>query len=77
MFPNNFKEVPPFLERIRTTIVLGIKDGEQIDKDTLHMSMPPPLEARSYRTMYAFGNCIHVSNVEKHDNLLQWCSHNI
>jgi len=52
VFPNNFKEVPPFLEQIRTTIVLGIKDGEHVDKDTLHMSMPPTLEARSYQTMY-------------------------
>jgi len=30
------------------------------------MSMPLTLEARSYRTMYAFDNHIRVSNVEKH-----------
>jgi len=48
VFPNNIKELPPFFERIRITIVLGIKDGEQIDKDALHMSMPPTLEGRSY-----------------------------
>jgi hypothetical protein len=66
VFPNNFKELPPFLERIRTTIISSIKDGVYIDKDTLHMSMAPTLEARSYRTMYAFGNCIHVSSAEKH-----------
>lgn len=30
------------------------------------MSMPPTMEARSYRTMYAFSYCVHVSNVEKH-----------
>ncbi len=66
VFPNNFKEMPPFFKQIRNTIVLGIKDGEHVDKDTLHMSMPPTLEARSYQTMYVFGNHIHVSSVEKH-----------
>ncbi len=30
------------------------------------MYMPPTLEARSYRSMYALGNHIHVVNVEKH-----------
>jgi hypothetical protein len=43
-----------------------MKQGETIDKYTLHMSMPPTLEARSYRTMFVFGNHICVSNVEKH-----------
>ncbi|CAM6062576.1 unnamed protein product [Sphagnum tenellum] len=43
-----------------------MKEGETIDKYTLHVSMPPTLEARSYRTMFAFGNHFHVSNVEEH-----------
>jgi ATP-dependent phosphoenolpyruvate carboxykinase len=29
------------------------------------MSMPPTLEVRSYQSMYAFGNHIHVASVEK------------
>jgi hypothetical protein len=43
-----------------------MKEGETIDKYTLHMSIPPTLEARSYQIMFAFGNHIRVSNVEKH-----------
>jgi hypothetical protein len=30
------------------------------------MSMPLTLEARSYHVIWAFGNYIHVSNVEEH-----------
>jgi hypothetical protein len=30
------------------------------------MSMPPTLEARSYCSIYAFGNHICVDNVEEH-----------
>jgi len=40
--------VLPFLAWIMIAITLAIKEREQIDKDTLHMSMPPTLEARSY-----------------------------
>ncbi len=39
---------------------------ETIDKGIAHMSMPPTMEARAYRTMYVYGNHIHVSNVEEH-----------
>jgi hypothetical protein len=43
-----------------------IKDGEIIDKDVVHMSMSPTLEASTYHVMYAFGNHLHVLNGEKH-----------
>jgi hypothetical protein len=43
-----------------------MKERETIEKDVLHMSMPPTLEVRSYRTMFAFGNHIHVSIAKKH-----------
>jgi hypothetical protein len=45
---------------IRTAISNAIKDGEEIDKDTLHMSMPPTLPTRSYHLIYALGNHIKV-----------------
>jgi len=48
------------------TIYDAIKVGEEIDKDTLQMSIPPPLTTRSYRLLYAFENHIRVSSVEEH-----------
>jgi hypothetical protein len=43
-----------------------LKGGDTIDQNTIHMSMPPILEDRSYQSMYAFGNHIHVASVEEH-----------
>jgi hypothetical protein len=40
IFPEELKEMPPFPMWIRTAIYNAIKDGEEIDKHTLHMSMP-------------------------------------
>ncbi len=60
--------MPPFPVWIRTAISNAIKDGEEIDKDTLHMSMPPTL-GRSYHLIYALGKHIKVSslkNIQKH-----------
>jgi len=37
-----------------------------IDQETIHMSMSLTLEARSYRSMYAFGNHIYVVSAKKH-----------
>jgi hypothetical protein len=58
--------MPPFAVWIRTAISNAIKDGEEIDKHTLHMSMPPTLATRSYHLIYALGNHIKVSSVEEH-----------
>ncbi len=54
------------LDHLKDAVVLAMKEGETIEKDVLHMSMPPTLEARLYQTMFAFGNQIHVSSVEEH-----------
>ncbi len=56
--------MPPFPVWIRTAISNAIKDGEEIDKDTLHMSMPPTLATTSYHLIYALGKHIKVSSVE-------------
>jgi hypothetical protein len=40
--------------------------GNTIDQETIHMSMSPTLEARSYQLMYAFGNYILVVSAEEH-----------
>ncbi len=61
-FPTFLKEVPPFPMWIRTYIATTIKKGDIIDKDIMHMSMPPMLEAKSCQTMWAFGNHIRVSS---------------
>jgi hypothetical protein len=37
-----------------------------IERDVVHMLMPPTFEAKSYCAMWAFGNHIHVSSVKKH-----------
>ncbi len=66
IFPDHFKELTPFSTWVRNDVVSTMKEGETIDKYTLHMSMPPTLEARLYQTMFAFGNHIRVSNVEEH-----------
>jgi hypothetical protein len=41
IFPKELKKMPPFLVWIRISISHAIKDGEEIDKDTLQMSMLP------------------------------------
>jgi len=66
IFPKELKKMPPFLVWIRIVISHAIKDGEEIDKDTLQMSMPPTLTTRSYRLIYIFENHIRVSSVEEH-----------
>jgi hypothetical protein len=48
IFPAHLKEVPPFPMWIRTFIATIIKEGDIIDKDIMHMSMPPTLEAKFY-----------------------------
>jgi len=66
IFPKELKQMPPFLVWIRIVISHAIKDGEEIDKDTLQMSMPPTLTTRSYRLIYIFENHNRVSSVEEH-----------
>jgi hypothetical protein len=43
-----------------------LKHGEIIDKDVVHMSMLPTLEATTYHVMYAFGNHLCVSSGKEH-----------
>jgi hypothetical protein len=50
---------------IKSSIVIVVKEGEPIEKDVVHLSMPPTFEAKSYRTTWAFGNHL-LSNVEGH-----------
>jgi hypothetical protein len=46
--------------------ITTIKEGETIEKDVVHMFMPPTFEARSYQVMWVFGNHIHVSSAKEH-----------
>jgi hypothetical protein len=72
LFPNHLRQVAFFPTWIRIVLASDIKKGEVIDKSTIHMSMPPTLKAtyhsyvKTYQTMYAFENHLHVCNVEKH-----------
>jgi hypothetical protein len=43
-----------------------IQGGDTIEQETIHMSMSPTLEARSYPLMYAFGNYICVVSAEEY-----------
>jgi hypothetical protein len=47
VFPNHLKEMPHFPTWIRSSITIAIKKGETIEKDVVHISMPP-IEAKSY-----------------------------
>lgn len=47
-------------------IASTLNDGDTINKNTVHMSMPPTLKAMSYWTIYAYGNFICVANAKKH-----------
>ncbi len=51
MFPNHLKEMPHFPMCIRSSTTIAIKKGETIEKDVVHISMPP-IEAKSYQTMW-------------------------
>jgi hypothetical protein len=51
---------------IKSSIVVVVKEGEPIEKDVVHSLMPLAFEAKSYQTMWAFGNHLHVSSVEEH-----------
>jgi len=57
MFLDHHKEVP---------IVVVVKEGEPIEKDVVHLSMPPTFKAKCYQTMWTLGNHLHVSSVEEH-----------
>ncbi len=57
---------PPFPTWIQSVISSTMKEGETMDKNIIHMSMPPTLEATAYWSMYGFGNHLHISNVEEH-----------
>ncbi len=48
MFPNDLAPLPPFAMWIRVSIASTIKNGKIINKDTMHMFMPPTLEVMSY-----------------------------
>jgi hypothetical protein len=65
-FLDHLWELPSFPTWLRAFIALAIQGGDTIDQETIHMSMSPMLEARSYRSMYAFGNHIRLVSVEEH-----------
>jgi hypothetical protein len=48
VFTDYFKEVPPFPKWIRNSIIIIVKNGDKIEKDVVHISMSPPLEAKKY-----------------------------
>ncbi len=66
MFSNDIAPLPPFAMWIKVSIAsVNIRNGEIIDKDMVHMSMPLTLEAMSYRFMYAYGNHTCVSSAKE------------
>jgi hypothetical protein len=48
VFPNDLAPLPPFVMWIEASIASVIRNGEIIDKDMMHMSKPPTLEAVFY-----------------------------
>jgi hypothetical protein len=47
-FLDNLPPLPPFATWIRVSIVSTINDGDTIDKEIMHMSMPSTLQAMLY-----------------------------
>jgi len=66
VFKYHLKEVIPFPKWIKNSIIIIVKEGDKIEKNVVHVSMPPTLEAKSYQALWVFGNHIRVSSVEKH-----------
>ncbi len=68
--------MPSFPTWIQASISSTINNGEEIDKDTMHMSMPPTLEVMLYYTMYAWQShlCFERKRTFNHEWL--WCSYN-
>jgi len=48
VFPNDLAPLPPFATWKRACIIVAFNDEDTIDKDIMHMSMLPTLEAMSY-----------------------------
>jgi len=63
-------EYPPsarneqFLEWFPAAVQRDVAVGTQVDEDVLGLVLPPSCEAKSYRSMYAYGNHIHVRGAE-------------
>ncbi len=66
VFPYDLAPLPPFATWIRVFTTVTLNDGDTIDKDIVHMYMPPTLEAMSYQAMYAYGNHIRVASAKEH-----------
>ena len=65
-------EYPPiarneqFSEWFPAAVQRDVAAGTQVDEDVLGLVLPPSCEAKSYRSMYAYGNHIRVRGAEVH-----------
>jgi hypothetical protein len=67
VFPNDLAPLPHVATWIKASIVVAFNDEDIIDKNIMHiMSMPPTLDAMSYRAMYACNNHIRVASAKEH-----------
>jgi hypothetical protein len=65
-YPEELRPLPAYEKWIISTIFDAINDGEKIDKEIIQLSIPPTLKATTYRSIFAYGNHIHVKSAETH-----------
>jgi hypothetical protein len=77
MFPDHPKEVPPFLEQIRTVIVSIIKVGSILIRThyTCPCHLPWKLDLTELCMLLIIYSCVQCWKT--FDHLWQWCSRNI
>ncbi len=57
--------MPHFPMWTRSSITIAIKKGETIEKDVVHISMPP-IEVKSYQTMWVLVLIFMFLSVKEH-----------
>lgn len=64
-FPAELEELPPFAEWIEREIADANERGIMVPEDVDNSSKPPSLQARKFRSMYAYGYHYRVKSAEE------------
>jgi hypothetical protein len=58
-YPHSMRD-EHFKNWLPTAVDLALSAGEEVDNDVKALMMPPSRDAKSYRSMYAYGNHICI-----------------
>jgi hypothetical protein len=64
VYPLELDLLPSYENWLPKALSSTKENGENIDPKAIQLFLLPTLKATSYRTMYAYGNHIHVKSVE-------------